>query len=434
MKAKTIIEKKIAKYSKSLPKLTINHINLIRKEADFYYSISRNKAYCLECGHKNSIESFGILEDKGFAMCPSCNTFLKFKEGYNKESMYIGKLSIYKGYQILRIFLYTKYFGKGKAKVDYTQEVMQHFISIKGKRYFLAKAVNGLSYYSDVWIQGSEMTFKKNCGHKMACNKSIAPYYLLPNMRILPILKRNGFANEFNHLHPIDLFQGLLCHSEFEFLWKVGQYDLCYHMIKYYSTSKTKEYWKSIKVCVRNNYLIKDVNMWFDLLFLLKELNKDILNPYYICPEDVKKAHDHYLKKKKEITRKLKIKKLRDNINEANINYIEKIKPFKDLVISKGNIEITPLLNVEEFLIEGDTLEHCIFENEYYNRKESLMLSAKIDNIRTETIEIDLTTTKIKQCGGLQNTSSIYQEDIKTLINKNLKKIKIISKQLNTLT
>jgi len=64
-------------------------------------------------------------------------------------------------------------------------------------------------------------------------------------------------------------------------------------------------------------------------------------------------------------------------------------------------------------------LKHCLFTNEYYNRENSLILSAKINGISIETIEFSLETMEIIQCRGLKNKATEYNKRIIKLVQAN---------------
>ena len=53
--------------------------------------------------------------------------------------------------------------------------------------------------------------------------------------------------------------------------------------------------WHSYKIAMRNKYAITDISLWRDLLYLLEKLGKDLRNPHFICPTDLKAAHDQYI-------------------------------------------------------------------------------------------------------------------------------------------
>jgi hypothetical protein len=70
---------------------------------------------------------------------------------------------------------------------------------------------------------------------------------------------------------------------------------------------------------------------------------------------------------------------------------------------------------------EGRAMHHCV--GGYYNRPNSLILSAKIDGKRIETIEVSLLDYRLVQSRGLQNQSTRYHKRIVALMEKNMQEI-----------
>ena len=56
--------------------------------------------------------------------------------------------------------------------------------------------------------------------------------------------------------------------------------------------------------------------------------------------------------------------------------------------------------SVQEHLEERVVMHHCVFDNAYYLRENSLILSATIEGRRIETIEVNLDTLKVVQSRG----------------------------------
>lgn len=56
--------------------------------------------------------------------------------------------------------------------------------------------------------------------------------------------------------------------------------------------------------------------------------------------------------------------------------------------------------------------------------EDSLVLSARIDGIIIETVEVDLRTLKVVQCHGKYNQDTIYHKRIIDLVNSNARLIK----------
>lgn len=61
-----------------------------------------------------------------------------------------------------------------------------------------------------------------------------------------------------------------------------------------------------------------------------------------------------------------------------------------------------------------------MFSNEYFKNDKSLILSATVDGVKTETIEFSLDTMKVVQCRGKFNQDSQYHEEILRLVNSNI--------------
>ena len=78
------------------------------------------------------------------------------------------------------------------------------------------------------------------------------------------------------------------------------------------------------------------------------------------------------------------------------------------------------LESVQAFKEEGTAMHHCVFTNEYYGKADSLILSARINEKRIETIEISLQTLKVVQSRGVCNENTEFHERIIELVNRNI--------------
>jgi hypothetical protein len=254
----------------------------------------------------------------------------------------------------------------------------------------------------------------------------ITPGLIYPKIKTTAIIKRNGFEGNFHDISPVALFRALLTNNIAETLFKVKQIELFKHFSSYYSFNSNL--WPSIKICIRNNYIVQDASMWIDHIETLKDLGKDILNPKYICPENLKEAHSHYTKILRDVEKKKEFEEQKKKIDDEQKAYEQQKRKYFNLKISDENIEIVVLNHVREFLVEGEVLRHCVFANEYYKKKESLILSARKGSERLETIEVDLKKVAIVQCRGFQNSSTEYHENIVDLVTKNIPQIRKIKR------
>lgn len=93
---------------------------------------------------------------------------------------------------------------------------------------------------------------------------------------------------------------------------------------------------------------------------------------------------------------------------------------FFGLVFQKGNISIKVLETIQEFITESEKYNHCVYTNEYYAKQDSLILSARVNNVLTETVEVSLKEMTITQSRGYGNKASNYHKEILELVNENL--------------
>lgn len=250
---------------------------------------------------------------------------------------------------------------------------------------------------------------------------------------MLPILKRNGFKTSVHEIAPQILFTALLKDPIAETLLKASQYS----MLSYYLNSHghtLKQNWQAVKTCLKWHYKIEDYKIWEDYIALLRWFKKDLHNPLLVCPENLNEAHDRLVIKKLAIQRKRYLIQMRSEILSAQQIYEKEKKPFFGLCFTDKNLTISVLENVQDFLEEGDNLHHCVFANEYYKKKDSLILSAQIENRAVETIEVSLSKMEIIQCRGLRNNASKHHKEILRIMSRNLPEIAKRMKKRKKLT
>ena len=112
-------------------------------------------------------------------------------------------------------------------------------------------------------------------------------------------------------------------------------------------------------------------------------------------------------------------KKLED-MEKDKENYIRKKAVFFNLALTDGLLIIKVLQSVEE----GKAMHHCVYTNEYYNQDNTLILSARIDGKRIETVELSLDTFKVVQSRGVCNSNTEYHDRIINLVESNAELIR----------
>ncbi|WP_264529238.1 PcfJ domain-containing protein [Flavobacterium sp. N502540] len=242
-------------------------------------------------------------------------------------------------------------------------------------------------------------------------------------MKVADALKRNGFKEAFYNIAPQILFPALLRDPIAETLLKTSQSSLLHYYL-HSSEQHIKQNWQALKVCLKKNYLINDYPIWEDYIALLRWFKKDLSCPLYVCPENLWEAHHRLIIRKRAIQKREHLLQMRSETLQAQKLYMEEKKAFFGLCFKDKNLAISVIENVQDFMDEGDTLHHCLFTNEYHKKKNSLILSAKVDGHSVETIEVSLKTLEIIQCRGMKNNSSEHHKRIMDLVSRNLNQIK----------
>lgn len=430
MKPRTKLQHRVFGLSKEL-----NEITNTQKEWAYKYCLehkayaNKSSAFCLDCGKTFSPQ---IVHRKK-AVCPHCNTKLQVeftRKTTDKQTSYLAITEVVEEFQVVRNFEIIAVYKKGQEVCLSLNEILQYWIDDKGKRTLIGLKHN-YNWCMDSWSGDWEIRVESNSWY----NKDkfeIYPYKYHPDSVFKPELKKIGINKNLQGLHVFEAMNIIPHNSKAETLLKAKQFSLLSksenHLLNYY--------WPSIKICLRNKYKIKDAGIYFDYLDLLKYFKKDIRNAKFVCPKNLKKQHDILVEKKRKIQQAEERERKRREIIErqkrlanAKVEYAERIQKFLELEFKKGNIQISVLKSIEEFKVEGDVLKHCVYANEYYLKEDSLLLSAKVNGERTETIEIILSKLQISQARGFRNNATEHHDKIVNLVKKNLPKIAEIAKQ-----
>jgi hypothetical protein len=299
---------------------------------------------------------------------------------------------------------------------------MQHFIDEEGSVQTLSKLCNAFSHgYTDSWIHTSDIEVRAVSGAHMF-RAQISPNFIYPKMSVLKLFRRNGFKSSTHGVNPAKFFRLLARISRFETLLKAKQYDL----LRFYAESRTRsdiEEWPQIRICIRHGYKVKNASDWVDYISLLKHFGRDINNPHYICPDNLKAEHDRYVQKRRKQQEAEESAKQRALFAVEDPEYKKLKSRFFDIQINVDDLVIEPLKSVTEFIQAGDELKHCLFANNYHKRAESLILAAKRDGKYIETIEFSLENLKVIQSRGLRNKATEYNKIIVQTVNRNIHEI-----------
>lgn len=283
----------------------------------------------------------------------------------------------------------------------------------------------------DSWITDSELTLKKVPSTYKDYTQML-PISASKITSALPILKRNGLKGSFHNMQPRDVIEGLIQNNMFETLWKCRQYPLLHALAFNWNAGyNDADKMAAVKIVLRHGYKVTDGRMWLDMVDMLERLHKDIRNPKFVCPADLKEGHDKAMdlcNKYEEKQRKIAERKKLLEDKKAAKKYSIARKCFMGLKLTDGTIVIQVLPTVNAVMKEGEAMHHCVFAAGYYKRLDSLLLSAKVNGERTETIEVDLKRYELVQSRGVCNQNSKYHDKIVRLVNENMNEIRKLNK------
>lgn len=419
MQPRNKFEKEVFARSKEL-----QPINKIQTEWAFrhcfkHYAIIRadGTATCSECGKEWKSKN-NLAETLVGCTCPHCGMELethRTRKRVFQQTEYLGIITTFKGWQVLRFFYMYLHQKKGEKSRYFISEVVQRWINPKGKVAAVAKN-KSMSYWFNAWKLDSDLEIRKNENVI-----DIQPTAIYPRKRVLAEIKRNGFKGQFHDLTPYEMFHSILTNSKAETLLKTKQLSL----LNYFEKTRYRDiedYWSAIRICIRNGYNVTDASMWCDIVNMLRRLGKDIHNPKFVCPEDLKAEHD---RRELEIRRKREkeeIKEQRDKLLKSikdEKRFQELKSKFFGIAFTDGTIKVHVLESLKEYFEEGTKMHHCLFSNQYYLKEDSLILSATINGKRIETIEVSLKTLEILQSRGEWNSHTEYHDQIMNLVKAN---------------
>ena len=412
MKPRNKFEKAVLEQSKYLCPITKTQSKWAFRECidHFAYRLPKGRTTCMDCGH-----SWVIDKHRETCTCPHCRAKLQVKETYERklqQKQYFTILTTCGEFQVLRMFLLVVGMEKGYKAQTSIIEIGQYWWNMQGRKAVVAiqrvlgHYVDTFSYYSPMAIRNDNEAYQ---------HIVYSPIY--PKFKVTDILRRNGFKDNFYGIVPTQLIPALLTDSRVETLLKAGRTD---HLRYFLGNRRTfEELWQSYKIAVRNGYEIADISLWSDYVDTLRRLGKDIHNPKYLCPTNLKGEHD---RRHEELLRQRE----REEIEQKQQKAMEDEKRFKELKskffgihFTDGTIQVHVLESVQEHLEEGVSMHHCVFSNEYYLKEDSLILSATIEGKRIETIEVSLKSLEVVQSRGVCNKNTEYHEQIVNLVNAN---------------
>lgn len=378
-----------------------------------------HKVWCERCGHVFEIENPTHSQITG-ETCPECGRELKVELSRCRKKRRDSSFSIIttcKGFQVLRFFEATIHARKGVPAEVYLNELFQNWIAPDGRDVVVGRSLESVNYSLRFTYSPFEV---RESSHPEAY--IMEGMHTWPHIRIIPELHLRGWVSDWKGrtVTHYRLMKTLLTYPRTETLVKAGQYalaeDAAYHGIP-------DDIWPAVRICIRRGYIVKDAQTWRDMVRILIRLGKDVRNHVYVCPENLKEAHDRWDARFREIeARKEREAMLRD-LAEKDSAYKARMGDALGITLSNNNLMISPLQSVTEFYEEGKVMHHCVYSAGYYKRPHCLIMTARIDGERMETVEVDTRSGTVIQSRGKFNKNTTWHDAIVSLVNKEMTRI-----------
>ena len=381
-----------------------------------------HKVWCERCGHVFEIENPTHSQITG-ETCPACGRELKVELSRFRKKRRDSSFSIIttcKGFQVLRFFEATIHARKGVPAEVYLNELFQNWITPDGRDVVVGRSLESFNYSLRFTYSPFEV---RESSHPEAY--IMEGMHTWPHIQIIPELRLRGWVSDWKGrtVTHYRLMKALLTYPRTEILVKARQYalaeDAAYHGIP-------DDIWPAVRICIRRGYIVKDAQTWRDMVRILIRLGKDVRNHVYVCPENLKEAHDRWDARFREIeARKEREAMLRDLAEKDNA-YKAKMGSALGITLSNNSLMIRPLQSVTEFYEEGKVMHHCVYSAGYYKRPHCLIMTARVDGKRMETVEVDTAEGVVKQSRGACNSTTEWHDRIISLVMKNMPKMRDI--------
>lgn len=184
----------------------------------------------------------------------------------------------------------------------------------------------------------------------------------------------------------------------------------------------------AFKVANRHGYKFgADTWRWMYLFDMLHDNKMDYRSPHYICPADLNAAYSRMIdiddKRRHELLYKRVDRLQRLSVEEIdkrnNERYLRSHRKWLGIVIKGKDITIAPLQSIDDFKAEANAMHHCVYNNEYYKKRGSLILSARDKSgKRLATIEYDIKHLVVLQCRAACNKHPEQYDKIISLMRR----------------
>lgn len=448
MKPRSKIERRYCEMAESLPPVRKSvekwaYKHCFKPVALWWKHRGKNnqEIWCQCCGHREPCDGWLVMSSEVW-VCPECGARCEVKDHKTEmknTAALVSTIEVFKGIQVIRTFevFRSNYNDGGKTRYGIS-EVYQIWLLESGREIITTRGYDRSFNYHH-WHYGAPYSIGRHNGgcsgyYEYEDTYGIGFNYIYPRMALAPYLKEKRIDEKYirnevllrNDLSATVHISAICKNECYETMAKIGLKDLFFSIVKH--GKSPDRYWPSIRICNRHGYSIKQPDIWLDHIDDLMCLGLDTHNPHYICPENLTEMHRMINARAARKRAREQTEKELAKLGREKNRFIEMRSKFFGLSFHGPNVTVVCIRSVDEVAEEGKLLHHCVFNNGYYKKSDSLLLSARDNSSRApvETIEVSLDDFRILQSRGRCNLDSPFHTEIVNLVNDNMCEIKKI--------
>ena len=402
---------------------------------------NNQEIWCQCCGHREPCDGWLVMSSEVW-ICPECGAKCEvknYKDGASEKNTgsLVSTIGVFKGVQVVRTFEAFRENHDDGGKTNYGMVELYQIWMLESGREIITSIGYDRSFNYMRWHYGAGYSIGRHNGgcsgyYEYEDTYDIGFNYIYPRMALAPYLKEKRIDEKYirnevlrrDDLSPTKHISAICKNECYETMAKIGLKDLFFSIVKH--GKSPDRYWPSIKICKRHGYDIKQPNIWLDHIDDLMYLGLDIHSPHYACPENLAEMHRMINARAARKRAKERTEKELAKLGKEKARFIERRSRFFGLLFPGPNVTIVCIKSVDEVAEEGTLLHHCVFNNGYYKKPDSLLLSARDNRSQkpVETIELSLKTFEILQSRGNCNHDSPFHDEILSLVNNNIPAIR----------
>lgn len=420
MKARTKNQKRVVQLDKKVRPigkriLSWGRENTIKHRGIRYKS---GATFCLECGHTWQSQTKQAWQDVVLEQkCECCKRKLKIKSTQNRTDWGDGMITyvdVVGEYQLIRN-IEVRATHKVREAADYTfREISRVYLREDGK----AEVIGCVN--SGGWSPHWQWDFDLRQPDRVYSTYDFQGELYI-KWKLQPWITKRGFYNcsyADSKFTVLSFMSRLLLNPHAETILKDGRERLFDYSIKEIKT--VENYWRTIKLCMRRGYHIHDPSSYFDMIKAMVFFGKNVEDPKFVCPKNFGEAHDYWIDRKAKYERmqRNKADRIRDQerankLKKEHAEYNRRMKKFKDLCFTFGDLRIKPLLNIKDVEKAGRLMEHCIYRStHYWQSKDNLLFGTYENGKLIETTQYSLFSKVCLHSYGPYNKESKHHKKI----------------------